>query len=118
MPWTSGSALRASIVARSFDSWHVVRQAEQRPAHPGGLAGVLLVPDVNLAGGIVADEDDRQARDPARSGPGGSATSSATWFRMVWARALPSRMRAANGQFLPKTSRTSRGRPAWGRELL
>ena len=75
MPWTSGSALRASIVARSFASVDVGGQAEQRPAHPGGLAGVLLVPDVDLAGRVLADQDDRQAGDPARSRPGGAATS-------------------------------------------
>jgi hypothetical protein len=45
---------------------HVTGQPEKRPAHPGGLARILFVPDVNLAGGVVSDQNDGQARNPAR----------------------------------------------------
>ena len=38
-------------------------QSHDRAVHPGGLAGILLVADIDLAGGIVADQDDRQAGD-------------------------------------------------------
>ena len=41
------------------------RQPQDRSVHPGRLAGGLLVADVDLAGRIVADQDDGQAgHDP------------------------------------------------------
>jgi hypothetical protein len=37
-----------------------------RPIHPGGLAGLLLVLDVDLAGRVVTDQHDGQAGDNPR----------------------------------------------------
>ncbi len=68
-----------------------------RSAHPGGLAGVLLVPDVDLAGGVVTDQHDRQAGDASRLGlpsrdVGGDVLAD------LLRDAFPSRSRAATGE--------------------
>ena len=45
--------------------WSSAGSRSDVAVHPGGLAGVLLVADVDLAGRVVADEDDGQAgHDP------------------------------------------------------
>ena len=67
MPWTAGSALSRSIVASS-SSWLVVAGRRSTvPFIPAAVARLLLVADIDLAGRIVAHQDDGQARDD----PGG-----------------------------------------------
>ena len=97
IPWTSGSALRRVDRRQELRLGRRRRGAGAGPAHPGGLAGVLLVPDVDLAGRVLADQDDRQAGHAAGRGPEARRPRPATSSRIDWAIALPSRMRAANG---------------------
>ena len=66
MPWTDGSALSRSIVPSSSAWRGLGGQPEDVAVHPGGLAGVLLVADIDLAGRIVAHEHDGQPRDDPR----------------------------------------------------
>ena len=58
-------------MARSSSWVGLGRQPQDRPVHPGRLAGGFLVADVDLAGRIVADQDDGQAgHDAGLSGEG------------------------------------------------
>ena len=100
MPCTVGSALSRSIVA-SNSAWLVSAGGlqEHRAVHPRGLAGVLLVPDVDLAGGMIVHEHDGQAGRRYRSVSRRPGHFDAVCSRIVWARAFPSRIDAGTSSF-------------------
>ena len=75
IPSTSSSAPSARDQLEQLLLGGLAAQAVVDRAHPGLLAGLVLVGDVDLRGGVVADEHRRQRRRAAALASANSATS-------------------------------------------
>ena len=108
-PSTSSSALSSAIVARRSSSRRVGGESMVARLHPGLLRRLLLQVDVDVRGGVVADEDGGErrrgrARRPRRPLPRAPCAP----------RALPSMSVAVTRARLPVASRALTAAPSAG----